>query len=268
MSDVNFYKIQATGNDFIVVDFNSAPDRIFDPVTIQKICHRNFGIGADGLIALEKSNPFVFRFHYYNSDGSRAEMCGNGCRAAICFAREQKWISGNESFEFVADDGVHTGQVISNGFKASISVKETINKISQNNFKLPGWVKEIYSINTGVPHLVLICNENLIKKEICELGKYLRFHDLFKPQGTNVNFVEMLNDSKIYIRTYERGVEGETLSCGTGLTAAALVVKSKNNLINKVEIVTNGGDLHVAFNDDKIYINGPAELTYQGIIKV
>lgn len=268
MSKINFYKIQATGNDFVVVDYSSVLQEIYNPENIQKICDRHFGIGADGLIALEKSDDYVFRFHYYNSDGSRAEMCGNGVRAAMCFAQNKSWISGKEPFQFIADDGVHQGQIFSEGFKANILVNDSAKEISLNNLSLPGWIKKGYVLNTGVPHLVLLCDDNLEEKEIYATGKYLRFNDMFMPNGTNVNFVEIVGESKIYIRTYERGVENETLSCGTGMTAAAIVVKSFNNFSNDVEIKTNGGNLRITFDNENIYIYGPSEIAFSGNIEI
>lgn len=268
MNEINFKKIQATGNDFVVVDYESVPGYIFEKEKIQKLCNRNFGIGADGLIALQKLEKYAFQFHYFNSDGSRAAMCGNGLRAALCFAQSQQWISGDKSFEFLADDGVHKGQLKSDGFKVNLIVNEVADELNLSEFTLPDWIDRGFTINTGVPHLVLLCSGNIAKKEIFEIGKYLRFHKKFSPNGTNVNFVEVRDDSAIYVRTYERGVENETLSCGTGITASAIVMKTFYNFPAIIAIETNGGNLKVSFENDSIDINGPAEIAFNGTIRI
>jgi len=268
MTQINFTKIQSTGNDFIVVDYKNVPESLFETNTIQKICHRNFGIGADGLIALEKMEDSAFRFHYYNADGSRGSMCGNGLRAAERYAFDNNWVAAEEDFKFTADDGVHHGRVSGRNIRANILVKDTVDEISLDHFTLPVWITNAYRINTGVPHLVLICNDDIRDKEIFSLGKALRNHSYFKPEGTNVNFVKITDASHIYIRTYERGVENETLSCGTGVTASALVVKSFYGFSNDVDIITNGGNLKVTFENENIYINGPSERSFNGTIEI
>jgi len=268
MSEISFTKIQSTGNDFVVVDYDSVPNTLFDRENIQKVCHRNYGVGADGLIALEKSDAYSFRFHYYNADGSRGSMCGNGLRAAIRFASDNHWIHEKQSFQFMADDGMHQGEINNNNIKANIIVKESAREISLADFSLPNWITKGYTVNTGVPHLVLVCNENLKNKEIIEIGRKLRYHEKFQPAGSNINFVEILDESRIYIRTYERGVENETLSCGTGVTAASLVVKAQLNLVDKIGIVTNGGNLKISFENEMIFINGPSECSFNGKIEI
>jgi diaminopimelate epimerase len=262
--EVLFSKIQATGNDFIIIDYASVEKDFFSGDRIQNLCHRNFGIGADGLIALEKTEGYPFRFHYYNSDGSRGEMCANGCRAAICYAQENNWIVENVLFQFLADDGVHQAEILKDGYAANIIVNGSYKKINPGDFKLPIWIKTGYKINTGVPHLVLFCESGLQNREIKDIGKYLRFHEQFSPDGTNVNFVEIVSHNKIFVRTYERGVESETLSCGTGITASAIIFKDLNDLTDKVEVVTSGGDLQVSFKEGNIFIKGPSKISFKG----
>ena len=267
MNRINFTKIQSTGNDFIVVNYASVPESLFDEKTIQKICHRHFGIGADGLIAVEKSEEYAFRFHYYNADGSRASMCGNGLRAAERFAFENKWVPYDQDFKFKADDGIHQGRIKDNIIKANILVNDTLTEIPLDNFNLPSWISHAFKINTGVPHMVLICEEDIHEKDIFSIGKELRYHSFFSPEGTNVNFVR-IEKKQIYIRTYERGVENETLSCGTGVTASALVAKDGYGFLNDMQIITNGGNLKVTFENENIFINGPSECAFSGTIEI
>lgn len=262
--EVLFFKIQATGNDFIILDYNSVDNTFFTEERIRHLCNRNFGIGADGLIALERTKKYPFRFHYYNADGSRADLCGNGCRAAICYALENKWINARDSFEFLADDGIHWARIIKQGYAASILVSHAAEKINLDLFDLPQWITAAYSINTGVPHVILFC-ENIKDKKIFEIGKYLRFHKHFSPQGTNVNFTEIIRKDSIYVRTYERGVEAETLSCGTGITGAAIIFKELQKLkSNLVKVETAGGKLQISFKKDKVLINGPSKISFKG----
>jgi len=267
MSKINFVKIQSTGNDFIVVDFSQVEDAFFKKETIVRICHRHFGIGADGVIALERLKDYAFRFNYYNADGSRAAMCGNGLRAAIRFAYDNEWVPEKERFRFKADDGEHEGQVFKDKIKASILVQDQVSRLVKTDFNLPGWVDGLYQINTGVPHIVLTCTEEIKSKEIFTVGRELRYHEAF-PQGSNVNFVKIIDKDRIYIRTYERGVENETLSCGTGVTASSLVMKSYFDFSNEIDIITNGGNLKVTFENDNVFIYGPSECAFTGTVVI
>ncbi len=265
-----FYKIQATGNDFIVTDYNNIPPAIIDLDNIKKLCNRNFGIGADGFIAIEKVEGFAFRFHYYNSDGSRGEMCANGCRAAICFAYDKSWIKQNLEFKFVADDGVHCGIFYSKEkIKLNLLIIREIEKIDISVYNLPSWIKQGYFLNSGVPHLVLICKEDLIEKPIDEYGTMLRFHKNFAPKGTNVNFMLINSDNSVFVRTFERGVEKETLSCGTGISASALVAKKvKKKPWDKIKVLTKGGELDVISRNGTTHILGPAIIVFKGQIQI
>lgn len=267
---IEFYKIQATGNDFIVTDFSVVPPAIFDPENIKKICSRHFGIGADGFIAIEKVEGFAFRFHYYNLDGSRGEMCANGCRAAICFAREHGWVELKSGFKFLADDGEHCGVFNSeNEIQLDLRINKEIEEINIDLYNLPSWIKDAFFLNSGVPHLVLICTSGLEGKPIETNGKFLRAHENFAPDGTNVNFMEMISDNSIFVRTFERGVERETLSCGTGATASALVAsRIKKKPLDKIKVLTKGGELEVLTGNDNIHISGPAKIVFKGHIQI
>lgn len=270
MSDLKFYKIQSTGNDFIVADFNDVPGSFYSAEKIQSMCDRHLGIGADGFIAVEKSDSYAFRFHYYNADGSRGALCANGCRAAIVYADQHNWISKAQAFNFLADDGLHKAQAGKDEkLTVEILVNDTIKPLNLNEFSLPDWILEGYRINTGVPHIVLLCKEGLVDKEIYEPGRYLRYHNKFSPDGTNVNFAEVSAGQKIFVRTYERGVENETLSCGSGVAATGLVLAMKNNSPQaSFTVSTQGGMLHVFSRDGSLFISGPSQIVFAGTIRI
>jgi diaminopimelate epimerase len=267
---LDFFKIQATGNDFILFDYKDLPLSFLNADNIQKLCDHRLGIGADGLIALEQNDQSAFVFHYYNSDGSRGEMCANGCRAAINFAFNMGWVEKNQSFTFLADDGEHYGKYFSeNTIELNVRTTEEIKKIRIEKFNPPAWVEHGFYINTGVPHVVFICHPKFKDQPIEEFGKYIRGHDAFSPQGTNVNFVVQKPDGSIFVRTYERGVERETLSCGTGITASALIVNSlQKKTADKIKVFTKGGELNVIFNNTQKIISGPAKIVFSGQLRL
>lgn len=267
--ELEFLKIQATGNDFVVVNYDAFKPSFLTKEQIVHICNRNFGIGADGLIALEKTEKHAFRFHYYNSDGSRGEMCANGCRAAVRFAEAFKWLQNEDTFSFVADDGEHSGIINNNSIRVSLRQGSTIDKIETEKYKLADWVISGYKVNTGVPHLVLICKDNLQQENISGIGKMLRFHEDFMPEGTNVNFVEFRDRNVIFVRTFERGVDAETLSCGTGVTASALVFSKIKKLQDPLIFIKSaGGDLQVKIQNGQLFLQGPSEISFKGTISL
>jgi len=264
-----FYKMHGTGNDFIIVDNRHSifPD---EGVTfIKRICRPHTGIGADGLILLENSEKADFKMRYFNSDGNESEMCVNGSRCICYLAHLLEIIDKKHSFE--AGDGVHYGEIIGKE-KVRVEVllkKENDSRTFPVDFKLPNSISFIKFMNTGVPHLVLAC-ENIDKMPVHDLGLKLRFDPYYAPQGTNVNFVERIQSTGqtvLRIRTFERGVDAETLSCGSGVTAAAIsfYANSKPDFID-VKIVTQGGQLLVTLSDDlnSIYLEGPVKIIYQG----
>jgi diaminopimelate epimerase len=254
-----FNKYQGTGNDFVIIDNRN---KAFDPdnsALINKLCDRRFGIGADGLILISENHQHDFEMKYFNSDGKEGSMCGNGGRCSSAFAIKSG-IAGKE-LSFKAIDGVHKAR-LDNG----------IIRLSMNDVLKPRKVSDNYFINTGSPHYVLFRN-NIDQIDVNSEGKKIRWSEDFAPDGTNVNFVE-INDKEIYVRTFERGVEEETLSCGTGVTASAIAsVLSGHFDTNPVKVRTKGGDLEVAFkvSDDvisEIWLSGPATFVYEGIVEV
>jgi diaminopimelate epimerase len=262
---LKFFKYQATGNDFIIID-----DRIreFDTTNntlIQKLCHRKFGIGADGLILLRNEKDADFRMIYYNADGYEGSMCGNGGRCATAFAH--KLMPGKSQFTFMAYDGLHTSSVKSvynDGFIIQLEMQQVIS---------PENIGEDFLLNTGSPHYVKFVNDVALTEVVAE-GKNIRNSGPFLRNGVNVNFVEV-NQQVLTMRTYERGVEDETLSCGTGATAAAIAAFWGNKIANNsVEIYTRGGKLNVSFDaseEDKftsVYLTGEATPVFEGVMQI
>lgn len=258
---LTFYKYHGTGNDFIIID-NRSHAYSFTPEQINLLCKRRFGIGADGLMLLELEPGFDFKMVYFNSDGNQSSMCGNGGRCITAFAKHMGLIT--DSCKFLAIDGPHEAINLPNG-QVSLKMSD-VKEIEVNN--------DHYFLNTGSPHYVTTVSD-IEHYDVVTEGKKIRFNERFKEEGTNVNFIEKKGEG-IFVRTYERGVEDETFSCGTGVTAAALVaglagmLSSKNNCVVK----TLGGDLEVKFekvldtNFYNIWLQGPAVLVYKGTIDI
>jgi diaminopimelate epimerase len=251
---LHFEKYQATGNDFVLVD-NRNGNINLSIEQIKKICDRRFGVGADGLMMIEKHPSLDFNLVYYNSDGSQS-LCGNGSRAAVNMASSLGIVNGKARFN--AYDGAHEAQ-ISDGI-----VKVGMNDVTVAN--------DSDFINTGSPHVIKFV-KNLANYPVYDEGKKIRNS---KPNGTNVNFVELLPDNTIYVRTYERGVENETLSCGTGVTASALAAHFKG-YSSPVVIKTQGGELSVQFTPrpsgqsvtfHDIFLIGPAKMVFKGDLEL
>lgn len=256
---IKFYKYQGTGNDFIILDNRSGEYDIVSSKLIKNLCDRRFGIGADGLMLLNIKPGYDFEMIYYNADGKPGSMCGNGGRCMIQFATDIG-ISRTE-YRFIATDGPHEGEIDRNNI---IRLKmQDVNEIEDHT----GY----YVLNTGSPHYIKfgtdVRNMDVVKK-----GRDIRYSDTFKNAGINVNFVENIDADSIYMRTYERGVEDETLSCGTGVTAAALVSAHNDNGFNAVDVQTNGGRLTVEFTKINehtftgIYLCGPAKFVFSGTV--
>lgn len=273
-----FYKMNGAGNDFILIDNRSAHLSL-SKEHVAKLCHRQRGIGADGLILLENSKTVGadFLWQFYNSDGSLAEMCGNGSR---CFAKFiQKVTDAQEDVvTFQTISGIITAQFI-----GDTQVKVTLTEPTglELNATLE-WADQtgfVHSLNTGVPHAVYFV-EDIEKIPVKNWGNALRFHKHFAPKGTNVNFVEVMKDAQgrplaeIKVRTYERGVEDETLACGTGVTASALLTAKVFGLSSPLAVHTRGGDiLKVGFSlkDTQfkdVTLTGPAEFVFKGEIEI
>jgi diaminopimelate epimerase len=257
---IHFYKYQGTGNDFILVD--NRDERLqLSQEHIAFMCNRRFGIGADGLMELKTAPGYDFRMLYYNADGKEGSMCGNGGRCLVKFAH---YVGIHKSeFKFIAIDGDHYASIETNGW---VRLKmQDVSTIEHNaGYEL---------LNTGSPHFVKTVPE-LKEFPVLNEGRSIRYSDKFRKDGVNVNFVESINESSLFVRTYERGVEDETLSCGTGVTAAALVNAHNDRGFNHVDIKTLGGKLYVEFNrveDDSfqdIWLAGPATKVFDGFIEL
>lgn len=258
MQEFHFYKYQGTGNDFVVLDNRELKFDKKDIALVKKLCHRKFGIGADGLILIENHANADFEMVYYNSDGSQS-LCGNGSRCAVHFARFLGIIGDNA--QFIAIDGLHEAYML----------KEQVYLRMHNVHKVERFEEDMF-INTGSPHYIRFVKE-LTKIDMVKEGRMIRNSDIFKKEGTNVNFAEPTEEGKLYVRTYERGVEDETLSCGTGVTAVALA-SSYLGFKSPIKIVTPGGHLQVAFiakegdSFTDIYLSGPATMVFQGKIRI
>ena len=260
---LHFYKYHGTGNDFILAD-NRDGYATLSPENIASLCHRRFGIGADGLILLEAKTGYDFGMRYFNSDGNESTMCGNGGRCITAFA---DFLSPQgRNYRFHAIDGEHTGIILGkNGGCYDIKLK--MNDVT--SYK--NWGEDII-LNTGSPHLVrFVSDTNTL--DVVKEGRELRFHPDFQPAGLNINFVKPGGGS-LFVRTYERGVEDETLSCGTGVTASALAYALKQGLPGgSVNVETPGGSLKVQFGPvpggfTDIWLEGPAVKVFEGDIEI
>jgi len=257
---LNFYKYQATGNDFVMIDNRLQSFDKNDTKLVAALCDRRFGIGADGLILLENSSNYDFEMVYFNADGNQSSMCGNGGRSIVAFAK-QLGIIGN-STRFLAVDGPHEARL-----------KNTIIDLKMQSVSEIHSASDYVTLNTGSPHYVAFKSEIDVldmKKE----GSQIRNSSFFKDEGINVNFVSKLRQNTFGIRTYERGVEDETLSCGTGATAAAIAMHfMKKSSSDNIVLETKGGALHVSFHyADGVYSNvwlsGAANFVFQGVFSL
>jgi diaminopimelate epimerase len=268
---LSFWKMSGAGNDFVCLDNRKKTLRL-NRKLIVRLCHRQFGIGADGVLVLEsaKTKEADFRMRYYNADGGEAEMCGNGAR---CFARYAQKMARIKKKSITFDTGA--GLVGAEFFAEEVRVELTSPQGLELNRHVPtasGWVS-VHSLNTGVPHAVLF-EKDVETLDILKKGAELRYHPHFQPKGTNVNFSQVLGSNKIRVRTYERGVEGETLACGTGVTAVALIAAEVHGFRSPVAVKVQGGDiLKVYFTREagafrQVKLHGPADFIYQGEIDV
>lgn len=254
-------KYQGTGNDFVMIDnrLNFFPKNNIQ--LIEKICDRRFGVGADGVILLENDADVDFKMVYYNSDGNESSMCGNGGRCIAAFAKMLKII--NNKAIFIATDGLHHATILENG-NVSLQMKEV------DEVKIE---KDYIFLNTGSPHHVLLVDD-LDNLDVKTNGAKIRYSDLYGRAGSNVNFVKPISENHFALRTYERGVEDETLSCGTGATAAAIAMNAigKTNA-QEIHLDVQGGKLKVTFekqNDiyTNVFLEGPATFVFEGTINL
>jgi len=255
-----FYKMHGAGNDFIML--TGSPD--LTAKQIAGICHRRTGLGADGVIWLEKGSDSVdFVMHYFNSDGSRAAFCGNGARCSIYLAAKLQLFTG-DSTRFMAGDGLHNGKILAdNQVLVTITSPSGFRKLTAHD-DLPA---ESYFVNTGVEHVVCYV-ENLQDLDVQTAGRKIRYSAQF-PNGTNVNFIKRNPDSSLNIRTYERGVEAETLACGTGISAAAFTDMQISGGAQSRQIRTVAGYLLTAgWQDKEFVLTGPAEIVAKGELSI
>jgi diaminopimelate epimerase len=258
---IKFFKYQGTGNDFIIIDNR---DNKYSSLTQKQVfflCDRRFGIGADGLMLLNLAQGYDFEMKYYNADGRESSMCGNGGRCIVRFANDLGIIK--TEYKFLAIDGPH---------RASINIDNTVS-LKMNDVDEIKYENGNFILNTGSPHFVTHAND-VMHMDIIKKAKDIRYNHEFKNEGINVNFVQETDEKdKIIVRTYERGVEDETFSCGTGVTAAALVSAHNDNGFNRVEVQTRGGFLSVDFDKigeefRNIWLNGPVAKVFDGTIEV
>jgi diaminopimelate epimerase len=253
---VHFYKYQGTGNDFVMID-NRSLRLTLTSNQITAICDRRFGIGADGIILIEDHASLDFEMIYYNSDGSQS-MCGNGSRCAVMFAHSLGIIDASTTFQ--STDGRH---------KATISEESVALELHDTTLveeRLSG-----HYLNTGSPHHLEFVEE-VASTDVFARGQRIRQDPEYNPDGTNVNFIEVIDEHTIKVRTYERGVEDETLSCGTGVTAASIAA-TKKNIQSPVIVYTKGGQLTVSFTEtavgfSNVKLIGPAKMVFEGHVNI
>ena len=266
---LRFTKMDGAGNDFILID-NRAGDIHLNRSQIARLCDRHRGIGADGILLLESPSDHAdFRMRYFNADGGEAEMCGNGARCFARFANKVAGVEGKISFETPA--GVISAKLA--GDLVTLQMTEPTDLRLSVPLQIGAEKKIVHFINSGVPHVVVPVAQ-VGDVDVSREGSALRHHEAFSPKGANVNFIEKCGADKIAVRTYERGVEDETLACGTGVVASALIFAATGNVKSPIGVIAHGGDeLQVGFEKiDKQFRNvtltGPAEFVFEGTIEV
>ncbi|MBW2658523.1 MAG: diaminopimelate epimerase [Deltaproteobacteria bacterium] len=269
---VDFAKMSGAGNDFVVIDNR---DKIVLPADqrefCRRLCRRMFSVGADGVIFIEKSDAADFGWNFYNGDGSVAEMCGNGARCAARFAHSHKIAGPCMKFETLA--GIIAAEVLASGDGVRLEMVPPSDFRQGLTLTLDGVEYEAASVNTGVPHAVIFVDREDVP--VKKWGRSVRYHQLFRPDGTNVNFARVLEDGRLQVRTYERGVEAETMACGTGAVAAALYAAVAKAMASPVEVLTSGGEMLTVFFDlsdgpvaRNVFLQGPARHIYDGQLTV
>jgi len=246
---IKFWKYEAAGNDFVMIDNRSGFFDISDKDLIAKMCHRRFGVGADGLIEVTEHPEYDFAMKYFNSDGSGPFMCGNGARAAVLFAKNRGFFTKNK-IKFLASDGEHLGDLSEEMINLTIMKPSEMKKLEEDQVA--------YYIFTGTDHVV-IPTENLEEFDITISGPIYRFK-----YDTNVNYIEQIDGNLWQIRTWERGVENETYACGTGATASAFYIKEKEGIDFPISLQAKGGELTVNYKKNKLWLQGPANEVFEG----
>lgn len=255
-----FYKYQGTGNDFVMIDNRDLHFNQDNAKLINRLCDRRFGVGADGLILLNPSDTYDFTMVYYNADGNESTMCGNGGRCLVAFAHDIGVIKSQTTFDAV--DGLHNA-TIKDGLVDLQMIDVT--DITIND--------DYAFLNTGSPHHVQLV-ENIGEFDVFNQGKSIRYGAPYFKEGTNVNFAEAIDSNTFRVRTYERGVEDETLACGTGVTAVAIAMFEQNiTQSNQIKLFVEGGELEVSFQKNKntyeqVFLKGPAKYVFQGTFQL
>ncbi|MCD6180181.1 MAG: diaminopimelate epimerase [Bacteroidales bacterium] len=260
---INFYKYHGAGNDFILIDGRESIPEI-STQQIKSLCDRNFGVGGDGLMYLLKADDYDFEMKYFNSNGLEGSMCGNGGRCIVAFAYDMG--INKSSFKFLATDGEHFAEILqSKGNLKYIKLQmQDVHEVED--------IDDHLVLNTGSPHHLTFC-KSISDKNVFEAGKAIRYSENFKKEGVNANFIEQ-KGNKLFVRTYERGVENETLACGTGVTAAAIGAYIKGaDKYNNYKIKTLGGELKVSFQEKEqrfteVFLEGYAEYVFKGSIQL
>jgi diaminopimelate epimerase len=260
MSRIHFYKYHGTGNDFVIIDNRKPYAGVDNAALVRAMCHRRFGVGADGLMLLEESAATAFKMRYFNSDGGESTMCGNGGRCIAAFAAHLGIVPANGSlFEFEAIDGIHHAGILNGVVRLKMLDVEAIREMPEG-----------YFLNTGSPHVVMV-RENVVETDVLGEGRAMRHDDRFKAGGgTNVNFMTSKGDGLIAVRTFERGVEDETWSCGTGSVASAMVASYLEGNRDNYRIEVPGGNLSVQFEVagkgifKNVWLEGPAMAVFEG----
>ncbi len=259
--NIPFQKFQGTGNDFVMIDNRLGLFPKENQALIAKLCNRRFGIGADGLILLENDVDTDFRMVYYNADGNQSSMCGNGGRCLVAFAKKLHIIKNDTTF--IAIDGKHFATIDENNM-ISLQMIDVATIKLENDYSF---------LNTGSPHHVTMV-DNLTDFDVKKNGANIRYGDLYGKAGSNVNFIKKINNNSFSLRTYERGVEDETLACGTGATAAAIAMHATNQTTaTHINLKVEGGELSVAFEKKagiycNVFLNGSATFVFEGIIEI
>ena len=265
---IKFYKMSGSGNDFIIIDNRDLSLSVGDLSEFaRKVCRHKLSVGADGLFLIEPSTVADFKWQFFNSDGSVAEMCGNGSRCVARYAYLNGITGKKMSFETIA--GIISAEVNEDTVKVKLTDPSPL--ISGEKIDVDGRIFVLDSVNTGVPHAVAFV-DNLQSFAVAEWGRKIRFHEHFAHKGTNADFATVLGRHKIQLRTYERGVEDETLACGTGMVAAVLAAAARGLVASPVDVLVQSGEtlcIYFIHQDDRwkgIYLEGKVKIVYQGLL--
>ncbi len=265
---IEFTKMSGSGNDFILIDNRDGSLAVGDVVEfVKRVCERKMSVGADGLIVIESSTKVDFRWRFFNADGSEVEMCGNGGRCAARFAFLNGIAGENLSFETVA--GIIDAEV--RGDVVKLRLPDPRNLVAEDRIRIQNEELFVSSINTGVPHVVYFVRDP-DQFDVFNTGRAIRRHEHYQPAGTNANFVAVVDGNTLRVRTYERGVEDETLACGTGSVASALIAACKGLVKSPVDVRVQSGELLRIYYEQtdggftKVYLEGKAKVVYQGTL--